>query len=109
MSKFNGGLLLRRYLLTLYATSCACLGQTATAPVVAGVGYTNPFPVRVAPGQLVTMYLQGPSAANVSAVFWNQQTVEAVPVLQVSPWSTDCVAPPSSVCASGLALPLPHK
>lgn len=72
-------------------------------PVV-GAGYTNPFPLRVAPGQLVTMYLQSPAAANVSAVFWNQQAVEAVPVLQVSPWYTACVSPPNSVCASGLAI-----
>ena len=69
-----------------------------------GAGYTSPFPLHVAPGQLVTMYLQSPAAANVSAVFWNQQALEAVPVLQVSPWSTACIAPPNSMCASGLAI-----
>jgi len=98
-------LLVRRCLFALYAMSCACLGQTAMAPAVVGAGYTSPFPLSVAPGQLVTMYLQGPAAANVSAVFWNQQAVEAVPILQMSPWSSGClIAPPNSICASGLAV-----
>jgi uncharacterized protein (TIGR03437 family) len=98
-------LLVRRCLFTLYAISFACFGQTATAPSVVSAGYTNPSPLLVAPGQLVTMYLQAPSGANVSAVFWNQQAVEAVPVVQVSPWGTVCVAPLNSMCASsGLAV-----
>jgi uncharacterized protein (TIGR03437 family) len=97
-------LLVRRCLLALYAISCASFGQTATAPAAVGAGYTSPFPLHVAPGQLVTMYLQSPPTANVSAVFWNQQAVEAVPVLQVSPWSTACIAPPNSMCASGQAI-----
>lgn len=96
--------LVRISLLTLHAISCACLGQTAPALAAASAGYTSPFPLRVAPGQLITMYLQGQAAASVSAVFWNQQKVEAVPVLQVSPWSAGCVAPPGSSCASGLAI-----
>ena len=33
-----------------------------------------------------------------------EQAVEAVPVLQVSPWSTACIAPPNSMRASGLAI-----
>jgi uncharacterized protein (TIGR03437 family) len=37
-------------------------------------------------------------------MFWNQQAVEAVPVLQVNPWATACVAPPNSTCASWLAI-----
>lgn len=99
----SNSFLVRSSLLTLYAISLACYGQTA--PAAASAGYTSPFPLRVAPGQLVTMYLQGSATANVSAVFWNQQKVEAVPVVQVSPGSTGCaVAPPGSSCASGLAV-----
>lgn len=96
MDRSNGLLVRTSFLLTLPAISCACLGQTAMAPATVSAGYTSPFPLRVAPGQLVTMYLQGPAAASVSAVFWNQQKVETVPVLQVSPWYAVCVAPPGS-------------
>jgi uncharacterized protein (TIGR03437 family) len=96
-------LTLHRSLLTLCLISCTCSGQIPTLGV-AGAGYTSPFPLRVAPGQLVTMYLQGPAVSNVSAAFWNQKVVEAAPVLQVSPWSTGCIAPPNSTCATGLAL-----
>jgi uncharacterized protein (TIGR03437 family) len=54
----------------------------------------------------VTLYLQSPAAASVSAVFLDQQKMEAVPVVQVSPWSAGCFAPPGTVfnCASGLAV-----
>jgi uncharacterized protein (TIGR03437 family) len=93
-----------RCLLTLCALSSVCLGQAAPVPAFVGAGYTNPFPLQVAPGQLVTLYLQGPAAASVSALFWNQQSVETVPVLQVSPWSIACNAPPTSTCTSGLAV-----
>lgn len=104
MDRSNGLLVRTSFLLTLPAISCACLGQTAMAPATVSAGYTSPFPLRVAPGQLVTMYLQGPAAASVSAVFWNQQKVETVPVLQVSPWYAACVAPPGSTFANGLAV-----
>jgi len=98
-------LLVRRCFLTLCTVSCSCLGQTAAAPVVVGAGATNPFPLSVAPGQLVTIYVQGPSAAKVSAVLSNQQAMEAAPVLQMSPWSSGCLfPPPNSTCASGLAI-----
>jgi uncharacterized protein (TIGR03437 family) len=95
----------RRCLFALSAMSCACLGQTATAPAVVGAGYTSPFPLSVAPGQLVTLYLQSPTAPNVSAAFWNQRAMEAMPLVQMSLWSSGClVAPPNSICATGLAV-----
>jgi len=97
-------------LLTLYAVSLTCiLGQSTTAPAPAGAGYTSPFPILVAPGQLVTMYLQSTAAPDVSAVYWTQQKQESMPVLQVSPWSSGCAFPPGSAipgsgCVSGLAV-----
>ncbi len=94
-------LLVHRCLFTWYAMASACFGQITGVPGIAGAGYANPFPLHVAPGQLVTIYLQAPSGANVSATFWGQQAVETVPVVQVRSWSTACIAPPNSMCASG--------
>ncbi len=66
-------LLVHRCLFTWYAMASACFGQITGVPGIAGAGYANPFPLHVAPGQLVTIYLQAPSGANVSATFWGQQ------------------------------------
>ena len=98
-----------RLVWALFGVTCACLGQ-ATAPAIVGAGYNGPFSSSIAPGQLVTLYVQGQSTGTVSAVFWNQRTTETMPVVQVSPWSSGCFppppnsAPPDSTCAGGLAV-----
>jgi uncharacterized protein (TIGR03437 family) len=81
---------------TLCLLSGVCSGQTASAPAIASVGYTNPFPLAVAPGQLLTLYVQAPAASNASAVFWTQNSTEAMPVVRVSPSEAACFGPPNS-------------
>lgn len=82
----------------------ACWAQTAPSPAIVGAGYKNPFPIIAAPGQLVTLYVQAPAESSISAVYWNQQSLEPAPVLQVSPSGTACIAPPNSPCGTFLAV-----
>jgi uncharacterized protein (TIGR03437 family) len=81
-------------------------------PVLIAAGYSNPFPLPVAPGQLLTLYVQpgagyDPSAPlpRVSAAFLNGSAEEAMPVLQTVQATTGCSAPSSPViCANVLAV-----
>jgi uncharacterized protein (TIGR03437 family) len=76
-----------------------------------GAGFFNPFPIVVAPGQLLTLFVQPPAGFDptaplpaVSAVFWNEAD-EAMPVLQVQQTTTGCSVPSSSgVCPNLLAV-----
>jgi uncharacterized protein (TIGR03437 family) len=90
-----------------------CPAQTTTSgPVLMGAGYSNPFPLPVAPGQLLTLYVQPGSGYNssaplpaVSATFWNGSAEEAMPVLQTVQASTACsVSPSPVVCTNILAV-----
>jgi uncharacterized protein (TIGR03437 family) len=89
-----------------------CLAQSLPpTPILVGAGFSNPFPLTVAPGQLLTLFVQPPAAynttepmPNIGAVFWNGSD-EAMPVLQVQQANTGCVVPSSSgVCPNLLAL-----
>lgn len=84
-----------------------CCAQTAV-PVLLGAANVNPFPLPVAPGQLLTLFVQ--PAATVSPVTTSSVTAsysgELMPVLEVTPFSTACNAPlaSGSVCAQVLAV-----
>lgn len=88
------------------ASFSMCLAQNP-GPVILGAANVNPFPLPVAPGQLLTLFVQPAAtvapvtASRVSATFSGQP----MPVLQVLPFSTACNAPLSeAACAQVLAV-----
>jgi len=102
---------MRSLILVLLGAS-ACCAQTPSGPVLMGAGFSNPFPLAVAPGQLLTLYVQPGSGYNpsaplpaVSAAFWNGTAEEAMPVLQTVQVTTGCGGPSSPVlCTNVLAV-----
>lgn len=91
----------------IFAGLSMCSAQTAT-PVLLGAANINPFPLPVAPGQLLTLFVQ--PAATVSPVATSSATAtysdQAMPVIQVTPFSTACNSPilSGSGCAQVLAV-----
>jgi uncharacterized protein (TIGR03437 family) len=77
-----------------------------------GAGFTNPFPIAVAPGLLLTLFVQPGAGYNpstplptVSATFWNGAANETMPVLQAVQATAPCsVAPSPVVCNNVLAV-----
>jgi len=95
--------------LVLFGVSL-CMAQTpAPAPAFVGAGFANPFPIPVAPGQLLTLFVQSSAITNpfgfpLSAVFWNGSADEAMPVLQVSQTNAACTGSSNTACANLLAV-----
>jgi uncharacterized protein (TIGR03437 family) len=85
-----------------------CSAQTllpATAPALVGAGFANPFPIAVAPGQLLTLFVQSNTGSDgVSATFWNGSADEAMPVLAVSQANAACTGSSNTACANLLAV-----
>jgi hypothetical protein len=87
----------------ILAGMAMCSAQTPT-PVLLGAADINPFPLPIAPGQLLTLFVQ-PAAAvspvttsSVSATYSGQP----MPVLEVTPFSTACST--TTGCAQVLAV-----
>jgi uncharacterized protein (TIGR03437 family) len=86
-----------------------CCAQTAT-PILLGASNLNPFPLSVAPGQLLTLFVQPPAAISpvttsaVSAVFSTYGSDQPMPVLQVAQTNTACDYPLSGSCTQVLAV-----
>jgi uncharacterized protein (TIGR03437 family) len=91
-----------------------CLGafscSAQSGPALVGAGFSNPFPLVVAPGQLLTLFVEPGAGYNssalptVSAVFWNGSSEESIPVLQAGPSSAACSAPSNGACANLIAI-----
>jgi uncharacterized protein (TIGR03437 family) len=83
-----------------------CGAQTPSpAPAFVGAGFANPFPVAVAPGQLLTLFVQSNTGSNgVAATFWNGSANEAMPVLQVNQTNAACAGSSNIACANLLAV-----
>jgi uncharacterized protein (TIGR03437 family) len=77
-------------------------------PVIGGAGYTSPVPVSVAPGQVITLFVQGadnPLNAGIS-VNYRQGTDRPATILEVRPISS-CLGiplPAGSTCGTILAV-----
>jgi uncharacterized protein (TIGR03437 family) len=103
---------------------CAvCLGVPALAqPIIGGAGHSNPVPLPVAPGQLITLFIQGvntqltapvrasggslPTMLAGVSVTYRQGTDRAAPILEVRPISS-CLGipqPAGSTCGTILAV-----
>lgn len=86
----------------------ACGAQTA-GPVLLGASNLSPFPLSVAPGQLLTLFVQpggviSPlTSFNVTAVF-SSGSDQPMPVLQVNQANTGCIDPLSAQCPQVLAV-----
>ncbi len=89
-----------------------CLAQaTSSAPVLVGSGFSNPFPITVAPGQVLTLFVQPPAGYSttepvpgIGAVFWNGSD-EAMPILQGGSTTTGCSIPSNSgICPNLLTV-----
>jgi uncharacterized protein (TIGR03437 family) len=81
-----------------------CWAQ-AVSPVLLGAGNLSPFPLPIAPGQLLTLFVQPgvsspPATLNISAVLSSGAELP-MPVVQVVPANTGCV---SAQCPAVLAL-----
>jgi uncharacterized protein (TIGR03437 family) len=89
----------------LVCVGTVCRAQTTPSdPVIGSAGYSNSLPFPVAPGQLLTVFLQSaPAASNASAVFWNGAD-QPMPVLRVDSVPVACTEIASSVCAQTLAV-----
>lgn len=90
-----------------------CCAQTASSgPVLVGAGFSNPFPIAVAPGQLLTLFVQPPSGYNpsgppptVSATFVSPSSNELMPVLQINQTNGPCIVPSNATtCPNPLAV-----
>jgi uncharacterized protein (TIGR03437 family) len=109
-----------RILVSLFLFGISAFAQSvAPQPAIVAANYSATFPLTVAPGQLITLIvdglsspLPGPARApagslpnslgGISAIF-RQNTDQAAPVLDVLPFST-CSTPLPSPCATQLAV-----
>ena len=105
---------------------CSAIGVfaqfIAQPPIIGGAGYSFPVPLSVAPGQLITLFVQafnsqltGPVRANTTpwpatlagvSVAYTQGTQQPAPILEVRPISTCLGIPPpaGSTCGTILAV-----
>lgn len=86
---------------------CVCCAQPG--PALIGAGSANPFPLTIAPGQLLTLFVQPGAGYNpsgllptVSAAFWNGSAQEAIPVLQTVQAGIPCSVSPSTVTCTNV-------
>jgi uncharacterized protein (TIGR03437 family) len=97
-----------RSLVLVCLAASICLAQAGSSgPAVVGAGFSNPFPLPVAPGQLLTLFVQPGAGYNsssplptVSAVFTIGSLNETMPILEVSQTNNSC----SGGCPSLLAV-----
>jgi uncharacterized protein (TIGR03437 family) len=75
------------------------------AQAITGAGYTFPIPISVAPGQILTFFVDGVGTTGVTATL-HQDSDFPAPVIDVRPISTCNVAidPPSAACGTFTAV-----
>jgi hypothetical protein len=105
------------------STAFAVFAQSTTQPpVIGGAGYSFPVPLPVAPGQVITLFVQGintqltapvratttpwPTTLAGVKVTYTQGSAEPAPILEVRPLSTCLGIPPpsGSICGTILAV-----
>lgn len=106
------------HLLWAVVTSLSAFAQTT--PFIAGLGYSQPIPLTVAPGQLVTLFVAGassklttplrapgnplPTTLGGISVTYHQGSDRAAAILEVRPISTCSGIPVGSSCGTILAV-----
>src|SRR5579862_5067204 len=81
--------------------SLCCAAQT-TNPAIAATGFSLPIPLTVAPGGLLTLYVEAAANSNVSAVYSNG-TDQPMPVIRAAPVTLRCTGP-AATCAQILGV-----
>jgi len=86
------------------AFAAGVFGQDSSVNTIASVGYLYPAPVNVAPGQLITVFVQGNTQGTITATV-QQVSGHAAPVIEVRP-PTPCILAPtlSSPCSTVTAV-----
>jgi uncharacterized protein (TIGR03437 family) len=100
---------MRQLFFSLLCLSGTCLAQNS-APVLLSTGNVNPFPPLVAPGQVLTLFVESgtilapvtPSA--VSAIFSAGGTDQPMPILAAGQANTGCNASAMAPCPQVLAV-----
>jgi uncharacterized protein (TIGR03437 family) len=77
-------------------------GQDSSVNTIAAVGYLPPAPVVVAPGQVVTVFVEGNVQGAITATV-QQISDHPAPVLGVTP-PANCVIAPTSICSATTAV-----
>lgn len=92
------------------ASLASAFAQDASVASITGLGYLNPVPATVAPGQLITVFLAGNVQGNITATVSQISTYPA-PVLEVRPASDCTLAPPAVPCSSvtGVTIQVPYE
>ena len=95
----------------LKAILCACfLSACLAAQTIAGSGYVVPAPVSVAPGQILTFFVDGIGTTGITATLRQGSDVTA-PVIDVQPVFTCSPVLPQTSCGSlaGLTVQIPYE
>ncbi len=87
-----------RSLILVCLGASICFAQvTSSNSAVVAAGFSNPFPITVAPGQLLTLFVQpgagdNPSAPPpiITATLATAGSTESVPIIEVDPASNSC-------------------
>jgi uncharacterized protein (TIGR03437 family) len=102
---------MRSLILVCLGVSICSAQATSSNPTVVGAGFSNPVPLPVAPGQLLTLFVQSGTLTDptvplpdVSATFWNGPADEAMPILEVAEATPSCSVSSSPGCPSLLAV-----
>ncbi len=88
---------MRHLFFSLFLSGFGCLAQS-NSPVLLNAGNVNPFPLSVAPGQVLTLFVETGTlltpvaSSDVSAVFSTSGTNQPMPVLQVGQASPQVLA-----------------
>jgi len=90
------------FLLLCAAFPPVAFAQNASSNAIAGMGYLYPEPVVVAPGQLITVFVQGNLQDNIGVTL-RQASDVAAPILAVRP-AGDCNTRLSAPCAPMTAI-----
>jgi uncharacterized protein (TIGR03437 family) len=100
---------MRQLFFSFLLSGLTCLAQSSN-PVLLSAGNVNPFPLSVAPGQVLTLFVQTGTIlapvtpSDVSAVFTAGGTNQTMPVLQVGQASTGCNGTSMAPCPQVLAV-----
>ena len=113
---------MRGLILLCFSAIAICAQSTTQPPVIAEAGYSFPVPLPVAPGQLITLFVQGvntqlsapvrasttpwPTTLAGVSLTYTQGSAERAPILEVKPIST-CLGiplPSGSTCGTILAV-----
>jgi hypothetical protein len=110
-----------RFVLIVAAVAVSAVGQNTSPNTIVGAGYLYPAPIRVAPGQVITLFAMGvgstlarpvsagagnlPTSLGGISVTIQQGATIAAPILQVTPATTLC----GPSCVTAITIQIPYE